>query len=96
MGIGQGMHEVPHELVLVFGWQVPEQSWLPLGQTPEHDAFAAIHVPAHSFIPDGQVPPQLVPSQVAVPPLVGAEHATQEEPHDAIALLLAQVDPQTW
>ncbi len=96
VGVAHGVHDVPHELGLVLGWHVPPQSWLPLGQTPEHDALAAMQAPAHSFIPDGQVPPQLIPSQVAVPPLVGAVHATQDEPHDAIAVLLAQVDPQTW
>jgi hypothetical protein len=94
VGVAHGVHDVPHELGLVLGWHVPEQSWLPLGQTPEQVALEAMHAPAHSFIPDGQVPPQLVPSQVAVPPLVGAVHATQDEPHDATAVLLAQVDPQ--
>lgn len=96
VGVAHGMHEdAPHELGLVLDWHVPEQSWVPLGQTPEHAALAAMHAPAQSFIPDGHVPPQVVPSQVAVPPLVGTVHATQDEPHDATAVLLAQVDPQT-
>jgi hypothetical protein len=95
VGIEHGVHNVPQELGLVSGWHVPEQSWLPLGQTPEHDAPAVMQAPAQSFIPDGQVPPQVVPSQVAVPPLLGAAQATQDEPHEAIDVLLEQVDPQT-
>lgn len=43
-----------------------------------------------------QVKPQLVPSQVAVPP-VGAVQAVQEDdPQLAGLLLLAQLFPQAW
>ena len=42
-----------------------------------------------------QVKPQLVPSQVAVPP-VGVEHAVHEEPHVAGLVLAAQLFPQAW
>ena len=93
IGVEHAMHDVPHELGLVSGWQVPLQSWLPLGQTPEHDALEAMHVPAHSFMPDEQVPPHVVPSQVAVPP-VGTEHAAQLEPQELTAVLLTQAPPQ--
>jgi hypothetical protein len=42
-----------------------------------------------------QVKPQLVPSQVAVPP-VGVAHAVHEEPHVAGLVLAAQLFPQAW
>ena len=86
IGVEHAVHDAPHEFGLVFGWQVPEQSWLPLGQTPEHDAVEAMHAPAHSFIPDGQVPPHIVPSQVAVPP-VGTGHAAQLDPQVSTEVL---------
>ena len=86
-GVEHGVHaDVPHELGLVFGWQVPLQSCVPFGQTPAHEALLAMQVPAHSFIPDGQVPPHDVPSQVAVPP-VGTLHAVQDDPHEVTAVL---------
>lgn len=94
VGVEHGVHEAPHELALVLGWQVPLQSWVPVGQTPRHDAAVAMQVPAHSFMPVGQVPPQVVPSQVAVPP-VGVVQAVQADPHELVELLLAQVVPQT-
>jgi len=89
-----GVHAVePHEFVLVFGWQVPLQSWLPGGHTPTHDAVEAMHAPAHGFCPVGQTPPHDVPSQVAVPP-VGAVHGVQVVPQVMTSVLAAQVDPQ--
>jgi hypothetical protein len=94
VGVAHGVHELPHELALLLGWQVPLQSWVPIGQTPLHDAAASMHAPAHSFIPEGQVPPHIVPSQVAVPP-VGIEHAVQLDPHELTDVLLAQADPHT-
>ncbi len=96
VGVEQGVHAVvPHELGLMFGWQVPLQSCVPLGQTPAHDALLAMQAPAHSFIPDGQVPPHDVPSQVAPPP-VGTLHAVQDDPHDDTAVLSTHEVPQAW
>jgi hypothetical protein len=93
VGVAHGVHDdVPHELGLVLGWHVPEQSWLPLGQTPEHDAPLAMQAPAHSFIPDGQVPPHVVPSQVAVPP-VGTGHAVHDVPQPAVLVLATHALP---
>ena len=93
MGVEHAVHDMPHEFALVFGWQVPLQSWLPLAQTPEQDAVEAMQTPAHSFMPDGQVPPHIVPSQVAVPP-VGTVQAVQLEPQELIAVLLTHELPQ--
>jgi hypothetical protein len=91
-----GVHAIaPQELVLVFGWQVPLQSWLPVGHIPTHEAVEAMHMPKHSFCPVGQVPLHDVPSQVGVPP-VGTGHAMQDVPQVATSVLLAQVDPQAW
>jgi hypothetical protein len=95
VGVAHGVHEVPHEFALLLGWQVPLQSWVPIGQTPAHGCPDGMHTPAHSFISDGQVPPHCVPSQVAVPP-VGTEHAVQLDPQDLTAVLLAQAEPHTW
>jgi hypothetical protein len=53
-----------------------------------------MHMPAHSFMSVGQVPPHCVPSQVAVPP-VGTVQATQLDPHELTDVLLAQLDPHT-
>ncbi len=93
MGVEHAVHDVPHEFGLVFCWQVPLQSWLPLAHTPEQDAVEAMQTPAHSFIPDGHVPPHIVPSQVAVPP-VGTEQAVQLEPQELIEVLLTHELPQ--
>ena len=96
IGVEHGVHDdVPHEFGLLFGWQVPLQSWLPSAHMPEHDALEAMHMPAHSFIPDGHIPPHIVPSQVAVPP-VGTGHAAQLEPHELTAVLLRHALPQAW
>lgn len=95
IGVAHGVHELPHELGLSLGWQVPLQSWVPIGQTPLHDWLDEMHMPAHSFMSDGQVPPHCVPSHVAAPP-VGTEHAVQLDPQELTDVLLAQADPHTW
>lgn len=92
-GTGQAVQEVPHELGLALGWQVPEQSWVPALQTPEHDAAVAMHCPAHSLKPVGHDPPQLVPSQVADPP-TGTGQATQAMPQFATSVLLTHCPVQ--
>ena len=79
-GVGQVLQAgEPQKLVLVSGWQVPPQLWDPGGQTPLHATFAAMHAPAHSFgLVLGQAGTQVSPSQVTVPPPVGAVHALQD------------------
>jgi hypothetical protein len=37
MGVAHAVHELPHEFGLLLGWQVPLQSWVPIGQAPLHD-----------------------------------------------------------
>lgn len=54
VGSGQDVQEVPQLSTLVLLAQMPEQLWVPLAQTPLHDALLAMQAPAHSFIPDGQ------------------------------------------
>ena len=87
VGIGQGEQDVPQLLGLAFGWHVPEQSCVPVPQTPEHEAAWAMHWPAHNLKPVGHDPPQLVPSHVAVPPM-GTGQATQAMPQLATSVLL--------
>jgi len=71
-----GVQDMPHVATAVSGWQLPLQSWLPVGQSPPHDIAAVTQAPAHSLVSLGQVAPQDVPSQVAVPP-VGATQGLQ-------------------
>jgi hypothetical protein len=54
-----------------------------------------MHVPAHKSWPAGQVPPQVLPSQVAVPPS-GVGQGSQDVPHVATSALSAQSAPQAW
>jgi hypothetical protein len=92
---GQAAQLPPHELTLVFDAHNPEQSWVPMGQEPMQEAALSMQTFAHSFCPMGHVAPQLVPSQVAVPPC-GARHAEQEEPHDAGEVSRAQPPLHAW
>jgi hypothetical protein len=93
LGGEHAVHDVvPQLLVLLFDWQVPEQSCAPAAQTPMHEALFAMQAPAHSFIPDGQVPPHVVPSQVAVPP-VGTGHAVHDVPQPAVLVLATHALP---
>ena len=94
IGVEHGVQATPHAFGLLSDWQVPLQSWLPLAQTPEHEAVEAMQAPAQSFIPDGQVPPHRVPSQVAVPPPVGTAQAVQLEPHELTKVLATHELPQ--
>ena len=86
-GTAQVVQDVPQLLGLALGWHVPEQSWVPALQTPEHEAVWAMHWPAHSLNPVGHEPPQLVPSHVADPP-VGTGQATQAMPQLATSVLI--------
>jgi hypothetical protein len=69
VGFGQATHEVPQLSMLVLSAQRPAQLWVPVGHMPEHAAVAAMHAPAHSFMPAGQAGTHMVPSQVTDPPL---------------------------
>jgi hypothetical protein len=69
VGFGHAAQDVaPQVSTLVFVAQIPEQLWVPAGHTPEQAAAAAMHVPAHSFIPVGHAGTHAVPSHVTVPP----------------------------
>jgi hypothetical protein len=94
-GAVHGVHDVPQLFGLALGWQLPEQSWLPATHTPEQEAVLAMQAPAHSFIPVGQAPPHVVPSQVAVPP-VGIGQATHAMPQFATSVFFTQVPVQSW
>ena len=91
-GVEQGVHEVPHELVLVSLTQLPLQSCVPVGQLPLQAMAIGMQLPRHSFCPDGQLAPHEVPSQVAVPP-IGGGHAVHEVPHVFGSVLLTQLPP---
>jgi hypothetical protein len=59
------------------------------------DCAVGMQVPTHAFVPLGQVPPHVVPSHVAVPP-VGTGQAEQDDPHDATSVLERHCAPHAW
>ena len=81
-GNGHGAQlDAPHALMsLTLGHEPPHRCVL-AGQVPEHGAALSMHAPRHSDFCAGQVPPHWPLSQVAVPPLVGAEQGEQDAPH---------------
>ena len=94
VGNGQAVHDVVPQLsTLVLLAQMPEQLWVPLGQTPLHAALLAMQAPAHSFMLDGQAGTHCVPSQVTEPP-VGCTQAAQDVvPQLPTSLLLTHLPP---
>jgi hypothetical protein len=96
-GTVHGVHEVPHEFTSVSGAQVPLHRWRPAGHMPAQGmpgGRQALLV-GHSDVPVGQVPPHVVPSQLAVPP-VGAMHAVHDVPQFAGSMFDTQASPQRW
>jgi hypothetical protein len=57
--------------VLSSGWHTPEQLCVPEGHMPLHAVVLAMQVPLHSLAP-GQAGTQASPSQLTVPPPLGA------------------------
>ncbi len=78
-GTAQLAHVGPHSVTSLSATHRPEQSCVPPGHMPVQAALFAMQLPAHSFCPVGHVAPQVVPSQVAVPP-VGAVHGVHAAP----------------
>jgi hypothetical protein len=99
-GVGQALHEAPQKLVLMSGWQMPPQLCDPAGQTPLHALVVGMHAPAHSLVLAGHAGTQARPSQVTVPPPVGATHASHDVtsvgPQVATALLSAHWPLHKW
>jgi hypothetical protein len=99
-GDGQDPQLVPQNVVLVSGWQIPLQLCCPVMHTPLHAFAVAMHAPRHSFIPVGHAGWHARPSQVTVPPPVGAWQGMQDAsslgPHVATALLSTHLPPHTW
>jgi hypothetical protein len=94
VGLGHATQPVPHELTLVLDAQMPLQSCVPAGHTPEHAAAMSMHAPAQSFIAAGQTGTHMVPSQVTVPP-IGIWHAEHNDvPQLPTSRLLTHRPPQ--
>jgi hypothetical protein len=94
VGVGQGVQTLgPQLLRLTLDAQRPPQSCVPTAQKAVQASVAPIQVPAHSFWFAGQLPPQVVPSQVALPP-EGATQAEQEFPQVCADMLSTQASPQ--
>ena len=97
VGLGHDAQvEVPHELTLVSGAQSPAQSCVPDGHMPEQDDAIGMQAPAQSFMVAGQVGVQLVPSQVAEPPLGAWQGIHDVGPHELTLALLTQTVPHRW
>ena len=79
VGTGQGSQLGPHELTLVLARHWPLQSCVPAAHWFMHFCDVEMQVPAQRCLPSGHTPPQVWPSQVAVPP-AGAAHAEQDVP----------------
>jgi hypothetical protein len=94
-GTGHGVHEVPHELTLSFAAQAPLQSCVMGGHCIVQLSCDAMHVPAQGFLPDGQLTPHLVPSHVALPPLMGMQ-AEHDVPQVWGSALLTHAFEHSW
>jgi hypothetical protein len=108
-GAGQGVQEVlPQLSIEVLITQTPEQTWRVTSHVaathwsplaPPQVVVAAgvgqaTHAPPQARWPLGQVMPQVVPLQVAVPP-VAVGHGVHEVPQVATLVLETQLPEQT-
>jgi hypothetical protein len=95
-GVGQAVQALaPHEAGLVFERQRPLQLCEPAAHWFMHAWFVGMQAPAQSFWLAGQVPPQAVPSQVAVPP-VGTVQGVHEAPQVSTAAFETQAPLHRW
>lgn len=96
-GKGHAVHDVVPQLpTSVLLAQMPEQSWVPLEQTPLQAALLAMQLPAQSFMLAGQAGTHCVPSQVTEPP-AGCTHAVHDEvPQLPTSPLLTHLPPHRW
>ncbi len=85
-GLGQGVHEVPQELALVFEEQTPPQSCSPDGQTSQV-AVASTQAPRQIFCVPGQFPLHNPSLQIAVPPVI-VGHGVHRVPQLAASVSL--------
>ena len=97
LGKGHAAQDVVPQLpTSVLLAQMPEQSWVPLGQTPLHAVLLAMQVPAHSFMLEGHAGTHCVPSQVTEP-AAGCMHAVHDEvPQLPTSELLTHLPPHRW
>jgi hypothetical protein len=97
VGKGHPVHDVVPQLpTSVLLAQMPEQSCVPLGQTPLHAELLGMQVPAQSFMLAGQAGTHCVPSQVTEPP-VGCMHGAHDEaPQLPTSALLTHLPPHRW
>jgi hypothetical protein len=97
VGKVHAVHDVVPQLpTSVLLAQMPEQSCVPLGQTPLHAELLGMQVPAQSFMLAGQAGTHCVPSQVTEPP-VGCMHGAHDEaPQLPTSALLTHLPPHRW
>jgi hypothetical protein len=92
-GAEQAVQLVPQLCTLWLLTHRPLQSCCPDGQLPEQAWDKGMQAPKQSFWLVGQLPPQLVPSQVALPP-VGTVQGVQLPPQLAVEVFDRHSMPQ--
>jgi hypothetical protein len=68
LGFGHAVQLVPQVSAEPFETQMPLQACRPASQVPLQAMALAMHLPAHSLVPLGQLWTQLKPSQATLPP----------------------------
>jgi hypothetical protein len=71
VGAGQALQALPQKVLLLSGWQIPLQLWVPDWHIPLHALVLGMHAPMHSLVPFGQDEMHERPSQETDPPPVG-------------------------
>jgi hypothetical protein len=94
--VGHATHEPPQAVFSVASTHRPLHAFLPAGQDPSQGSSGPMHelVAGQIFVPAGQLTPHLMPSQVAVPPLIDG-HGSHARPQFATTLLSTQA-PEHW
>jgi hypothetical protein len=88
----QALHRIPHEFVLVLSTQMLLQLCVAAGQAPQA-WLEGMQAPLQRLCPMGHVPPQVVPSHVALPPVM-LGHAKQDDaPQEPTSVLLTHFVP---
>jgi hypothetical protein len=85
---------LPQKFTSFVATQVPLHSFFPAGQPP-HTIALLMHALAHRTVGSAQVPPHLVPSQEAVPPVMSG-HAVHEVPQFLTSVFETQASAQRW
>jgi len=92
-GLGQALHNFPHELVLLMSTHTSPQLCVPARQPPQSWP-EGVQAPLQRTCPAGHIPPHFWSSQVAVPPVMFGQASHDDGPQDRTSLLLTHLFPQ--